>query len=148
MPLAPPARPPPRARRGRAALAALSVAAVGLAGGCELSGRGPPAFGPAPLPYGDAPAAQLARGRELLAQYQCGSCHAIPKVPAARASLAPPLDAFGRRSYIAGHLPNRPETLARWIEAPAALVPGTTMPSMGVSPRDARDMAAYLLALE
>lgn len=148
MPHASPACPPPRARRGRAALAALSVAAVGLAGGCELSGRGLPAFGPTPLPHGDAPAAQLERGRELLAQYQCGSCHAIPKVPAARASLAPPLDAFGRRSYIAGHLPNRPETLARWIEAPAALVPGTAMPSMGVSPRDARDMAAYLLALE
>lgn len=148
MPHAPPARPPPRARRGRAALAALSVAAVGLTGGCELSGRGLPALGPTPLPHGDAPAAQLERGRELLAQYQCGSCHTIPKVPAARASLGPPLDAFGRRSYIAGHLPNRPETLARWIEAPATLVPGTTMPSMGVSPRDARDMAAYLLALE
>jgi len=28
------------------------------------------------------------------------------------------------------------------------VVPGTTMPAMGVSPEDARDMAAYLLALE
>jgi len=27
-------------------------------------------------------------------------------------------------------------------------VPGTLMPAMGVSPDDARDMAAYLLALE
>ena len=148
MPHAPPACQPLRARRGRAALTALSLAAIGLTSGCGLSGRDLPAFGPTPLPHADAPAAQLERGRELLAQYQCGSCHAIPKVPAARASLAPPLDAFGRRSYIAGHLPNRPETLARWIEAPAALVPGTAMPSMGVSPRDARDMAAYLLALE
>jgi len=38
--------------------------------------------------------------------------------------------------------------LARWIVAPSALVPGTTMPSMGVSDLDARDIASYLLSLE
>lgn len=84
----------------------------------------------------------------MLAQYQCGSCHAIPGVPIAQAAVGPPLTSFGRRSYIAGHLPNRPDMLTHWIVAPAALVPGTTMPAMGVSPADARDMAAYLLALE
>jgi len=95
-----------------------------------------------------ARAGQLERGRSLLAQYQCGSCHTIPDVQAARGRAGPTLVAFGRRSYIAGQVPNRPEPLARWIVAPAAVVPGTTMPAMGVSPDDARDMAAYLLALE
>jgi cytochrome c2 len=95
-----------------------------------------------------APAQQLERGRSLLAQYQCGSCHAIPEVPAARGRMGPTLAAFGRRSYIAGEVPNRPAALARWIVAPAELVPGTLMPAMGVSPADARDMAAYLLSLE
>ncbi|KQX93858.1 cytochrome C [Variovorax sp. Root473] len=112
-----------------------------LAGGCEVGER--------PLPYGDAPSAQRLSGQRLLAQYQCGSCHAIPGVAAVRPqTTGPVLAAFGRRSYIAGHVPNRPDTLARWIADPASLVPGTTMPAMGVSSSDARDMAAYLLALE
>jgi len=110
--------------------------------GCDTHDR--------PLPHASASssAAQVERGRQLLAQYQCGSCHAIPGVDAARGAAGPPLDIFGRRSYIAGHLPNSPDMLARWIVAPSALVPGTAMPSMGVSAADARDIAAYLLALE
>ena len=115
---------------------ALLVLAL-FAGGCEPE-----------EPRDRAPSAQRERGRLLLAQYQCGSCHTIPDVQAARGRTGPTLAAFGRRSYIAGHVPNGAEPLVRWIVAPAALVPGTTMPAMGVSPEDARDMAAYLLALE
>lgn len=115
---------------------ALLVLAL-LAGGC----------GPGEQ-HDRAPSAQRDRGRLLLAQYQCGSCHTIPDVQAARGRTGPTLSAFGRRSYIAGHVPNGPEQLVRWIVAPAEVVPGTTMPAMGVSPDDARDMAAYLLALE
>ena len=84
------------------------------------------------------------RGRLLLSRYHCGTCHTIPGVAEARATFAVPLDRFGRRSYIAGRVANRPDVLARWIIAPAALVPGTLMPAMGVSAADARDMAAYL----
>jgi cytochrome c len=88
------------------------------------------------------------RGKRLVDQYQCGSCHAIPGIPAARGTAGPPLDAFGRRSYIAGHIPNKPELLAKWLVDPRAMIPSTTMPSMGVSPNDARDMAAYLHSLQ
>jgi cytochrome c len=87
------------------------------------------------------------RGRKLLAQYQCGSCHTIPGVPAAGGRQGPSLQSFGLRSYIAGRVVNRPELLERWIAQPQALVPGTAMPSMGVSAEDARHMAAYLLEL-
>lgn len=87
-------------------------------------------------------------GQRLLTQYQCGSCHAIPGVAAARGMQGPSLAAFGKRSYIAGHIPNRPEALVRWIMQPSALAPDTLMPSMGVSPGDARDMAAYLESLQ
>jgi len=100
---------------------------------------------------GCAPApddAAAARGQQLLARYHCGSCHSIPGVAAARAQLAPSLQAYGRRSYIAGRLPNRPDTLARWVADPAAVIPGTLMPNMGVSPADADDMAAYLSRLQ
>ena len=88
------------------------------------------------------------RGQRLLMQYQCGSCHTIPGVAAARGVRGPSLEAFGKRSYIAGRIPNRAEALARWISAPQALVPDTAMPNMGVSNADARDMAAYLGRLQ
>ncbi|MBA3774772.1 MAG: c-type cytochrome [Ramlibacter sp.] len=110
----------------------------------------------APSPASPAAAAQeqsgpslgsAARGQRLLDQYQCGRCHTIPGVPAAGGRFAASLQGFGARSYIAGRLVNGPRTLALWIEQPQALVPGTLMPAMGVSPADARDMAAYLLEL-
>lgn len=88
------------------------------------------------------------RGKALLAQYQCGSCHAIPGVPAARGTVAQTLGGWSRRSYIAGRLQYRPDVLARWITDPQALVPGTAMPAMGVPPADAQAMAAYLFSLE
>ena len=98
---------------------------------------------------GDAPAGQpvgdARRGALLIAQYQCGACHAIPGIASARGTKGPPLAAYGQRSYIAGRVPNRPGLLARWIERPSALVPSTTMPDMGVPEQDARDIAAWLM---
>ena len=93
-------------------------------------------------------AASVQRGRELLAQYQCGACHTIDGVAAARGQTAQALTAWSRRSYIAGRLPNRPDVLVQWITEPHTLVPGTNMPSMGVSPADAQAMAAYLFSLK
>ena len=88
------------------------------------------------------------RGKALVAQYQCGACHAIPGVPGARGMVGPTLDRFGRRSYIAGHIPNLPDKLVRWLVNPPAMVPGTPMPALGVSEDEARHMAAYLYTLE
>lgn len=87
-------------------------------------------------------------GKMLLAQYQCGSCHLIPDVEAARGRAAPSLEEFARRSYIAGRWPNDQATLVRWITAPRSMDPGTLMPEMGVSADDARHIAAYLYTLE
>ncbi len=120
---------------------AVWVAALLLLAGC--GGEADPAPTEKGMARGDT-----ALGLRLLTQYQCGSCHAIPGVPAARGVNGPSLQAFGKRSYIAGRVPNFPEALAQWIVAPAALVPGTTMPSMGVSPEEARHMAAYLGQLQ
>lgn len=131
------AAPPPvalraAARRAACALLALLPAPVLV----------PPAV-PAP------PERALAeRGRQLAARYQCGACHRIPGVLAAQGSRGPSLARFARRSYIAGTLPNDVATLQRWIVAPAALRPGTTMPSLGVSEADARAIAAFLHTLE
>lgn len=114
---------------------------LALAAACALAGC---------APVGDRETQRVAgadaqRGRLLLGQYQCGSCHAIPGVASAQGRVAPALGEFGMRSYIAGRVPNRPDLLAQWIARPQSLVPGTTMPDMGVPPDAARDMAAYLL---
>ena len=89
-----------------------------------------------------------ALGLRLVTQYQCGSCHTRPGVPAARGINGPTLQAFGKRIYIAGRVPNFPDVVAQWLVAPTSLVPDTAMPSMGVSPEEARHMAAYLGQLE
>ena len=90
----------------------------------------------------------MQRGRGLMERYQCGACHVVPGVAAARGTLAASLAGYGRRSYIAGRVPNRPDTLARWVADPASLVPETRMPNLGVSEADARDIAAYLGSLK
>lgn len=118
----------------------IAVAAVLCAplAGCDK--RAEPV--PLAVPAGDA-----SMGKRLMEQYQCGSCHTIPGVGAATGSAGPPLDKFGRRSYIAGRFPNLPGTLADWLVDPPAMKPGTTMPDLGVSQAEARHMAAYLYTL-
>lgn len=127
---------------------AVALVSALLAGGACGAANAQAPRGETPDPKAPAGAASVERGRALLAQYQCGSCHTIEGVPAARGQFAQTLSAWSRRSYIAGRLPNRPDVLVRWITAPQALVPGTAMPSMGVSPSDAQAMAAYLFSLE
>ncbi len=88
-----------------------------------------------------------ARGEGLIAEYGCGNCHNVPGVAGARGRVGPPLDAFSQRTFIAGAFRNEGETLVRWILAPQAMRPGTAMPTLGVKPQDARDIAAYLYTL-
>ena len=57
-------------------------------------------------------------------------------------------DAYGRRLYIAGVVPNTPENLVRWIRFPTSVDPRTAMPDLHLSDQDARDMAAYLYTME
>lgn len=87
------------------------------------------------------------RGAKLIAQYGCGSCHEVPGVNGANGLVGPPLTHFGKRSFIAGELPNNASNLAHWIQSPQSVEPGTAMPDLGVSGIDARDIAAYLLSL-
>jgi cytochrome c2 len=88
-----------------------------------------------------------ARGRHLIFAYGCGSCHVVLGVSGASGTVGPPLNGFGERAYVAGFLPNRPSDLARWIVNPQELKPGTAMPRLGVSPEQARHIAAYLYTL-
>jgi cytochrome c2 len=86
-------------------------------------------------------------GKVAIDRYGCGSCHSIPGIRDARGMVGPPLTAWGRRTYIAGEVPNTPDYLIRWIQVPQAIEPGTVMPNLGVPEQDARNIAAYLYTL-
>ena len=90
----------------------------------------------------------VARGRQLIYGYNCGSCHTIPGVAEAKGTVGPPLQGFGNRYYIAGSLVNTPEHLFRWIREPQQVEPGTAMPDLGVTEKQAADIAAYLYILK
>lgn len=84
------------------------------------------------------------RGRDHMQYYGCGSCHTIPGVPGAHATVGPPLSQMGMRTYIAGTLSNSPQHLALWIQHPQRVHSGTAMPELGVTPEDAKEIAQYL----
>jgi cytochrome c2 len=111
------------------------------AAGALLAGCGPPG-NPTARAIGDAD-----RGRELIASVGCGACHLIPGVPGAKGAVGPPLQGVASRTIIAGVLPNTPENLIHWIEAPQGFVPGNAMPNLELTDHDARDIAAYLETL-
>ena len=87
------------------------------------------------------------RGKALLAQYGCTSCHAIPGVDGPKGMVGPPLDHIGSRQFIAGKFANTPQTMAQWLQNPQRMDPQNAMPNLGVTALDARDMTAYLQRL-
>ena len=129
-----------RDRLGRVAIVAGCVALL-LAGACarkdirkvasEMTGGG------------DADA-----GKVSMARRTCNACHKIPGVESSRATGGPTLEHWTQHQLIAKRYPNTPENLIHWIQDPRAMVDTTYMPSMGVSEKEARDIAAYLYTLE
>lgn len=115
------------------------VCLAACSGGSDVEGRRLPSFFATGEP---------ARGQALIVEYGCGSCHTIPGIRAARGVVGPPLMFFGRRTYIAGRLPNSPENLAHWISNPQEVDDKTAMPDLGLSHEQARDIAAYLYTLD
>jgi cytochrome c2 len=101
----------------------------------------------------DVSAAQLtdgnpARGRAIVRAYGCTSCHVTPGVRGDQGLVGPPLTGMASRGYIAGVLVNEPKNMIRWIRDPQGVDSLTAMPNMGVSERDARDIAGYLYTLK
>ena len=122
-------------RVARTAIAATPFALLVVVGGCGSS---------------EAVADGVAdpqRGREAIMEYGCGACHEIGGVPRANGRIGPPLTGVSQRVYIAGYLPNEPETMVSWIMVPEAFRQPTAMPNLAVSEQDARDIVAYLYSL-
>lgn len=117
-------------------LAAACLPAIGCA-----HGQTPPGFS-------ESGGGNSQVGKELMVSKGCGACHVIPGVQGARGLVGPPLYFYGRRTIIAGELPNTPDNLVRWLKDPKQVEPGTAMPDLGLNDQQARDMVAYLYTLQ
>jgi cytochrome c1 len=71
----------------------------------------------------------------------------VPGVPGADGQVGPPLTGMGKRTMIAGMLPNTPDNMMTWLRTPQSVVPGNAMPNTEMDEHDAQDVAAYLDSL-
>jgi cytochrome c2 len=85
-----------------------------------------------------------ARSPAIFRRYGCSGCHTIPGVPGADGLVGPQLSNLSKRVYIAGVLSNTSDNLEHWIVSPEKYSPRTAMPTTGITPAEARDLAAYL----
>jgi cytochrome c oxidase subunit 2 len=92
-------------------------------------------------------AAATTAGEKLFLAKGCVGCHSLNAVNAPKGMIGPNLANVGARSFIgAGSFKNTDENLARWIQNPQLMKEGVLMPNLGVSPEDAKSLAAYLRA--
>jgi cytochrome c len=87
------------------------------------------------------------RGAAAIRQFGCGGCHTIAGIADANGLVGPDLSQTARRIYVAGVLTNGPEHLMAFIVDPKSVDAKTAMPVTGISPEQARDVAAYLYAI-
>lgn len=93
------------------------------------------------------PEGAVQRGRVAIQQYACPTCHIIPGIRGPDAQVGPPLDGIAEQVYLAGVLLNNPTHMIEWLRNPQKVKPLSAMPDLGVTQRDARDIAAYLYTL-
>ena len=81
------------------------------------------------------------------ASNSCIACHTIQGVSGG--VLGPNLTHVGSRATIAGAtLPNTPEGLARWLDDPPGVKPGSKMPRIGLTQQEIAALVAYLQSLK
>lgn len=89
------------------------------------------------------------RGRALIPQYACNTCHIIPGTTGPQGRLAPSLAGLASRPTISyGTVQNTPPNLRQFIQNPASLNPQSAMPPIGLPDNDAPDITAFLLTLK
>lgn len=96
--------------------------------------------GPIAAPAGTA----ASSGAELFRTRTCASCHAVEGT-ARRPDVAPNLAHLRDRETLgAGVIQNTPENLARWLQDPQAIKPGSLMPNLNLTDEQVASLVAYL----
>ncbi|HEY7709298.1 MAG TPA: cytochrome c oxidase subunit II [Candidatus Entotheonella sp.] len=96
----------------------------------------------------EAPTEALAQEGAQVFQQRCTVCHAVAGTPA-NGKTGPNLTHFGsRQTLAAGLLPNSPPNVARWLQNPQAVKPGSRMPNLGLSEAEVQALTAYLQQLK
>jgi cytochrome c2 len=88
------------------------------------------------------------RGLAVMRKYGCNTCHTIPGMTGADGLVGPPLGGIAQRMYIGGVARNTPQNMVNWIQDPKQFDSKTAMPNVGVTHRDAVDIASYLYTLK
>jgi cytochrome c oxidase subunit 2 len=96
-----------------------------------------------------ATAPETKAGRELFLSLPCTGCHTIKGTTAA-GKVGPELSYVASKKSIAGGLlsPVNEANLAKWLQNPPAVKPGTLMPNLNLSAEQIRDLVSYLLTLK
>lgn len=90
----------------------------------------------------------IARGEDLVRMHGCLACHSAPGMGSVDNGYGPDLDGFAERRLIGGSAENEPETLIRFLMSPQSVLPGSGMPTIGLSEEEARDIATWLYTLD
>ena len=88
------------------------------------------------------------RAPALIKRYGCSGCHTLPGASEPAGQVGPDLTQLARRVYVAGVVTNTPDNLVAFIVDPRSIDPKSAMPRTGISPAEARDIAAYLYAVK
>ena len=87
-------------------------------------------------------------GKQLIEKYGCAACHVIPQIEGPKGMVGPPLEHIASRQIIGGKLTNTPQNMMAWLQNPQMVDPNNSMPNLGVTPADARDITAFLETLK
>lgn len=118
----------------------LTLISVVLIAGCGLMSRDDPRV--------DATGGNIERGKELARTNGCIVCHSVPDEGWVQDGYGPDLEGFANNRHIAGQAVNEPDTLIAFLMSPQSVVPGTSMPTVGLTEDEARDIATWLYSLD
>jgi cytochrome c2 len=124
-----------------------------------LAACAPPSRPPAPAAKDANPAASSggaitgdpANGRTLFTAKGCIACHTAQGVQGATGTIGPNLNGIGdpaKKPTLTDGGRNTPEHIREWIKDPQKLKPGTMMPNLQLTDKEADDLTALLLTLK
>ena len=136
----------------RAILIGLAVATLALAACAPPAPPPKPAGSDAkPTASGGTVAGDAAAGRTLFTAKGCIACHTAQGVQGATGTIGPNLNGIGdpaKKPKLTDGGNNTPEHIREWIKDPQKLKPGTMMPNLQLSDKEADDLTALLLTLK